>query len=250
MGLRRGMFLLCGVVLLVLSLTLSGFTADSKVLRVGSDCAYPPMEMQNEKTGEFEGFDIDLIKAIAKRMGRMVQIVNTGWDGIIPGLLNGNYDCLISAMTITDERQAQINFSDPYFAAGQVIMVRADNNTIKGPADLKGKKVGVQIGTTGDIAVSKMAGVTVVRFNLNPEAVLELKNGGVDAVVADNTTLMWEALKDKKLKLADRKPFTVEYYGIGVKKGNDALLNQINKALAAIKADGEYDKIMEKWFGN
>ncbi len=223
--------------------------AASPVLKVGSDCTYPPMEMQNEKTGAFEGFDIDLIKAIAKKMGRSVQIINTGWDGIIPGLMNGNYDCLISAMTITDERAAQINFSDPYFTAGQVIMVRADNNSIKGVSDLKGKKIAVQMGTTGDIAASKIEGANVLRFNTNPEAVQELRNGGADAVIADSTTLMWEALKDSKLKLADRKPFTVEYYGIGVKKGNDSLLNAINKSLAQIKVSGEYEKIFTKWFG-
>jgi len=243
----RYALVLCLVLVTAMSFVANG--AAAKVLKVGSDCTYPPMEMQNEKTGAFEGFDIDLIKAVAKKMGRTVQILNTGWDGIIPGLMNGNYDCLISAMTITDDRAAQINFSDPYFTAGQVILVMADNTSIKGPADLKGKKVAVQMGTTGDIAVSKMEGVTVLRFNTNPEAVQELRNGGAAAVVADSTTLMWEALKDSKLKLVDKKPFTVEYYGIGVKKGNDSLLNAINKALARLKVSGEYEAVFAKWFG-
>ncbi len=233
-----------------LGLSMAGCSKKSgKVLRVGSDCTYPPMEYQDEKTKEFIGVDIDLIKAIAKKMGRKVEIVNVGWDGIIPGLLNGNYDVLMTAMTITDERAAQINFSDPYLPSGQVILVRADNESIKVPADLKGKTVAVQMGTTGDFAVTKMEGVTVKRFNANPEAVQELRNGGADAVVADSTTLLYEAAQDNALKLVDKNPFTVEYYGIGVKKGNDELLNEVNKALAAIKASGEYDKILEKWFG-
>ncbi|NLG85541.1 MAG: basic amino acid ABC transporter substrate-binding protein [Firmicutes bacterium] len=219
----------------------------NNVLKVGSDCTYPPMEFQ--EGDEIKGFDIDLIKAIAEEMGREVEIVNVGWDGIIPGLINGNYDVLISAMTITEERQAQINFSDPYFTAGQLILVRADDDRIKSDKDLVGKKVGVQTGTTGDITVSAMEGVTVVRFNTNPDAVQELRNGGVDAVVADSTTLMWEATKDEKLKLVSRTPFSEEYYGIGVKKGNDKLLNEINRALATIKKNGKYDEIMEKWFG-
>ena len=234
----------------VLGLSILGCSKGSgKVLKVGADCTYPPMEFQDEKTKEFVGVDIDIIKAIVKEMGRKAEIVNVGWDGVIPGLLNGNYDVLISAMTITDERAAQINFSDPYLPSGQVILVRASNESIKVPADLKGKAVAVQMGTTGDFAVTKMEGVTVKRFNANPEAVQELRNGGADAVVADSTTLLYEAAQDNALKLVDRNPFTVEYYGIGVKKGNDETLNAVNKALASIKASGEYDKILEKWFG-
>ncbi|MGE5550889.1 MAG: basic amino acid ABC transporter substrate-binding protein [Bacteroidota bacterium] len=217
-----------------------------EALKVGSDCTYPPMEYQ--EGDEFKGFDIDLIKAIAEEMGREIEIVNTGWDGIIPGLMNGNYDVLISAMTITDERKAQINFSDPYFTAGQVILVQAGNESITSEADLVGKKVGVQLGTTGDEAVSKMEGVDVKRFNTNPDAVQELRNGGCDAVVGDSTTLMWEATKDSKLKLVSNEPFTSEYYGIGVKQGNDKLLNQVNKALAKLKESGKYAEIYRAWF--
>jgi len=246
--LLRGAFLFSLVLVMALSVIGCG-KGSGKVLKVGSECVYPPMEMQDEKTKEFIGVDIDLIKAIAKEMGRKAEIVNVGWDGIIPGLMNGNYDVLVSAMTITEERAAQINFSDPYMASGQVILVRADNESIKVPADLKGKTVALQMGTTGDFVVTKLEGVTIKRFNATPEAVLELKNGGADAVVADSTILLYEAAQDNALKLVNKKPFTVEYYGIGVKKGNDELLNAINKGLAAIKASGEYDKIMQKWFG-
>lgn len=238
---------LVGAIVLALSLAAFGCKGSSKVLKVGSDCAYPPMEYQEGE--EFLGFDIDLIKAVAEEMGREVEIVNTAWDGIIPGLMNGNYDVLISAMTITDERKEQINFSDPYFEAGQAILVRADNEDIKSEDDLVGKVVAVQIGTTGDFAVSEMEGVKVKRFNTNPEAVQELRNGGCDAVVGDSVTLMWEATQDGVLKMVSSEPFTSEYYGIGVKKGNDKLLNEVNKALAKIRENGTYDELYMQWFG-
>ncbi|MGE5529130.1 MAG: basic amino acid ABC transporter substrate-binding protein [Patescibacteria group bacterium] len=232
---------------LALFVSASGCSKSGKVLKVGSDCTYPPMEYQ--EGDEFKGFDIDLIGAIGEELGREIEIVNTGWDGIIPGLKNGNYDALISAMTITDERKAEINFSDPYFVAGQVILVRAENTEIASENDLAGKTVAVQMGTTGDISVTKIKGVKIKRFNTNPEAVQELRNGGCDAVVGDSTTLMWEATKDARLKLVSSKPFTSEFYGIGVKKGNDKLLNQINKALAKLKKDGKYAEIYKSWFG-
>jgi len=244
MKLLRGMILLALVV--AMSLSFFGCKGTSKVLKVGSDCAYPPMEYQEGE--EFKGFDLDLIKAIAKEMGREVEIQNTAWDGIIPGLQNGNYDVLISAMTITDERKQQINFSDPYFEAGQAILVRADYDEIKSEADLLGRKVGVQLGTTGDIALTEMKDVKISRFNANPEAVQALRNGGCDAVVGDSVTLMWEATKDGKLKMVSNEPFTSEFYGIGVKKGNDKLLNEINKALAKLKENGTYAELYRQWF--
>ena len=147
------------------------------VLRVGTSADFPPFEFQDEKTGEYLGFDIDLIKAVGAAADMEVQIVNTAWDGLIPGLLTGNYDCIISAMTITDERMKAVAFSDPYFSAGQVIVTRADDTSIVTVEDLLGKAIAVQIGTTGDLAASDIEGATVKRFNLAPDAIQELLNG-------------------------------------------------------------------------
>lgn len=243
-------FLVLGLMLvLVLSMGVAGQAA-KQVLRVGSDVTYAPFEFADAKTGEFKGFDIDLIKAVGKTLGMEVEIKNTAWDGIIPGLINGNYDVLISAMTITDERALAVNFSDPYFTAGQVIVVRKDNNSIKEPKDLKGKVVAVQINTTGDYAAQKVEGVAKIsRFNTTPEALQEVVNGAAEAAVIDlpvAKTFMVE--NPGKVKMTG-PAFTVEYYGIAVKKGNEELLKKVNKALATLKANGTYDKIYEKWFG-
>ncbi len=237
--------------MLALALSLGGAVEAARpVLRVGSDVTYAPFEFADAKTGEFMGFDVELIRAIGKAMGMEVEIKNTAWDGIIPGLLNGNYDVLISAMTITDERAQAVNFSDPYFTAGQVIVIRNSNDTIKEPKDLKGKVVAVQINTTGDYAAQKVEGVAKIsRFNTTPEALQEVINGAAEAAVIDlpvAKTFMKE--NPGKVRLAGPS-FTVEYYGIAVKKSNEVLLKKVNKALATLKANGTYEKIYEKWFG-
>ena len=234
--------------LLVLGVCTGGIAQTPK-LRVGSDVAYPPFEFIDETTLEPAGFDIDLIKAIGEVMGREVEIINTAWDGIIPGLINGNYDVVISAMTITDERAATVDFSDPYFATGQMIVVRAGDDRIQQPADLAGKRIAVQIGTTGHFAAESIQGADVRTFDTMPAAFLALKAGQADAAIADELVAKEEAAANPgQLKTVGR-PFTVEYYGIAVKKGRSDLLKEINRALATLKADGTYDAIYEKWFG-
>lgn len=220
--------------------------AANPVLKVATDAAFPPFEYQDEKTGAFLGFDMDLINAIGKKMGMDVQIINTAWDGIIPGLLTGNYHCIISAMTITDERSKVVNFSDPYFNAGQVIVTLKSNTTIKSTADLVGKAVSVQIGTTGDLAASDIKGVTVKRFNLAPDAIQELRNGGVAACVIDLAVAAEVAAEYTDLKYG--APFTEELYGIAIAKKDADLLKKVNAALASLKASGEYNAIYNKWF--
>src|SRR5690554_1282819 len=118
----------------------------SGVLRVGTDAAYEPFESIDED-GNFVGFDMELIAMVADELGLELELKNIAWDGIIPGLMNGNYDCLISAMTITEERRKQIDFSDPYFTIKQAIVVRENDDSITGSADLVGKTIAVQNGT-------------------------------------------------------------------------------------------------------
>ncbi|HHW09381.1 MAG TPA: basic amino acid ABC transporter substrate-binding protein [Firmicutes bacterium] len=227
----------------------SGQAWAQQVLKVGSDITYPPFEFIDDKTKEPTGFDMDLIRAIGKVMGVQVQIINTAWDGIIPGLITGNYDVIISAMTITDERAAAISFSDPYFSTGQVIAVRKGSKGISEPAHLKGKRVGVQIGTTGHFAAEKVQGAMILTFQTMPEAFLALKAGQVDAVVADEMVAIEEMAANPGQTEIVGEPFTVEYYGIAVKKGRTDLLKKINLALAQLKVDGTYDAIYQKWFG-
>ncbi|MBO8142374.1 MAG: basic amino acid ABC transporter substrate-binding protein [Firmicutes bacterium] len=223
----------------------------AQVLRVGSDVAYPPFEFVDEETGEFAGFDMDLIREVGRRLGMEVEIINTAWEGIIPGLLAGDYDVVISAMTITDERAQAVDFSDPYFATGQVIVVRADDTSVQQPADLTGKVVAVQIGTTGQFAAERIEGVARIdHYPSTPEALLALRLGRADAAVVDELVAMEEARANPGTLKVVGTPFTVEYYGIAIRKGRQELLRSINRTLAQIKADGTYDELYAKWFGS
>ena len=223
-----------------------------KVYTVGTDAAYAPFESQNEK-GEIVGFDIDVLKAVAAKAGFEVKFVNTPWEGIFNALGQGDRDMIVSAVTITDERKLTMDFSDPYFDAQQLIAVR-ENSKIAKFADLKKLKVGVQTGTTGDEAVTKLLGKTstnIKRFESTPLALKELESGGVDAVVADNGVIIHYVANNPggKFKTVSDKDFVPEQYGIALKKGNTELQTKLNQGLAAIKADGTYDKIYAQYFG-
>jgi polar amino acid transport system substrate-binding protein len=226
--------------------------APAKVYVVGTDAAYAPFESQNEK-GEIVGFDIDVVKAVAAKAGIEVKFVNTPWEGIFNALGQGDRDMIVSSVTITDERKQTMDFSAPYFDAVQLIAVKANSKVAKFD-DLKKLKVGVQTGTTGDEAVTKLLGKTstaVKRFESTPLALKELESGGVDAVVADNGVVIHYVANNPsaKFKTVADKNFAPEQYGIAIKKGNAELLGKINKGLADIKADGTYDKIFAQYFG-
>ena len=226
--------------------------APAKVYVVGTDAAYAPFESQNEK-GEIVGFDIDVVKAAAAKAGIEVKFVNTPWEGIFNALGQGDRDMIVSAVTITDERKQTMDFSDPYFDAQQLIAVK-ENSKIASFADLKKLKVGVQTGTTGDEAVTKLLGkasTNIKRFESTPLALKDLESGGVDAVVADNGVVIHYVANNPggKFKTVADKDFVPEQYGIALKKGNAELQAKLNKGLADIKADGSYDKIYTQYFG-
>ncbi|WII73461.1 basic amino acid ABC transporter substrate-binding protein [Bdellovibrio sp. 22V] len=220
-------------------------------LVVGTDAAYAPFEIENaDKT--ISGFDIDIIKAVAEKAKLDIEIVNTPWEGLFTQLESGDRDILISAITINDDRKKVMEFSEPYFEAVQLIAVPNTSKVAK-YNDLKKLKVGVQTGTTGDEVASRLLGKTnpnVKRFESTPLALQELLNGGVDAVIADNGVVN-NFLKNNAqgFKTISDTSFSKEYYGIAVQKGNLDLLKKINEGLAAIKADGTYDRIYKSYFG-
>jgi polar amino acid transport system substrate-binding protein len=225
----------------------------AKLLVAGTDAAYAPFESQNEK-GEIVGFDIDLVTAVAHKAGMDVKFVNTPWEGIFNALQQGDRDVLASAITITDERKQSMDFTDPYFDAHQLIAVR-QNSKVSKFEDLRKLKVGVQTGTTGDEAVTRLQGKNsthIKRFESTPLALKELDAGGVDAVVADNGVVINYVANNPgaRFKAVKDAAFPPEHYGIAVRKGNAELLAQLNKGLADIKADGTYDRIYAKYFGS
>lgn len=228
----------------------SANTSSAKVLKIGAEMTFPPFEFQEEGSKEYVGFDMDLAKAIAKQMGYELQVQNVGFDGLIPALEAGNIDMIVSGMSITPERAKKVAFSKPYYKSGLSIVVKADNTTIKSFKDLEGKKIAVQIGTTGAEEARKIKDATVREYNSNSEAYMELKAGGVDAVVNDLPVNEYYLTKsgDKNAKLVG-DIMNSEDYGMAMTKKNTELTGKVNAALDELKKNGEYDKIYMKWFG-
>lgn len=223
----------------------------AKVFRVGTEPTFAPFEFQEEGSKEYAGFDMDLARAIGKQMGyEKVEIVNMGFDALVPALNAGNVDMVAAGMSITPDRQKAVNFSDPYYTSGLIIMVNQDNDTIKSVKDLEGKRIAAQIGTTGDNKARSIADAVVTSFNTNTEAAMELTNNGVDAVINDSPVVgYYLAQGGNKTAKTVGDVMEAEKYGLAMKKGNDQLTADVNKALAELKKNGEYDKLYQKWFG-
>lgn len=256
-GMKKLFLLLLTVCLLgTAALTVGCGQSDSaeqsgkKVLRVGMDASYPPFGSQDQETKDYEGFDVDIIRAIGAEEGFDVEISNRSFDGLIPALQAKEIDVAINDITITDDRKQSVDFSKPYYIAGLGVVVRSDNDTIHTAEDLRGKTLGVSIGSTGEEAARKIPGANVRVFNAINEAFLEVQNGGVDAVVNDIPTNEYYVSHagNKNVRTAE-VALTKEDLGIAVLKGNTELLTKIDDGLAKIKANGKFSEIYEKWFG-
>lgn len=230
----------------LLMATGTGCFKSENVLKVGTNPTYPPFEYIDENEN-FAGFDIELIQLVADELGMELELTDISWDGIIPGLINGNYDCLISAMTITEDRLKQIDFSDAYFVIKQAIVVKEDNTTINSVEDLVGKTIAVQNGTTGDLFASEIKDVTMKRFDNNPIAVQDLTNNNSDACVMDDL-VAYDTIKNVSgLRIIEISDTIEEHYGIGIRKGNDAMLDKINGALTALKENGKLEELISSY---
>lgn len=221
-----------------------------KVLRVGTEPTFAPFEFQKEGSKDFDGFDMDLIRAIGKQLNMKVEIQNMGFDALIPALNAGNIDVAASGMSITPDRQKAVDMSDPYYVSGLVVVVNKDNSAVKSVNDLNNKGIAVQIGTTGADRAAKVPGAKVKNFNTNSEVFLELKNKGVDAVIIDKPVAEYYLAQGggKESAKIVGDSMEAESYGLSLKK-NSPLTKEINKAMLDLKKNGEYDKIYEKWFG-
>jgi ABC-type amino acid transport substrate-binding protein len=218
------------------------------VLQAGSDTAFPPFEFSDEQGG-YVGFDVDMCTALAKKMGLELEVVPTAWDGIIPALVSDRFDIIMSAMTITEERQQQINFTDPYIQANIAITSLVDA-PIESEEELEGKIVGVQVDTTGQFAVEEVEGVAEIRsYDTILSAFQDLAIGRLDAVVNDAPVNAYIIRDDPRFENTG-EIVTDDVYGFGVKQGNDQLLEALNQALQELKDDGLYDRIFQKWFGD
>jgi len=218
------------------------------ILRIGTDATYPPFELVSIETGKPEGFDIDVISSVCDVYGWTPEFIITPFDGMIPGLKSHKYDCVISAMTITPQREAIVSFSHPYYLAGQIVAVPLADTVIKSVSDLRGLNVGVQLGTTGERMAKSLDGLSVFSFDNIGAAFIDMENGHVDAVLNDFPTTMEYIRRQGKAKTVGEL-LSTEHYGIAVRKDDSELLGKIDSALSIVKDSGEYNRINQKWFG-
>ncbi len=219
---------------------------------VGTEPTFPPFQMTDEGTGEIIGFDIDLINAIAENQGFDVEIQSLGFDGLIPALQSGQIDIIASGMTITEARALEVQFSDPYINAGLALAVLEENTEIESVDDLEGKIVGVQIGTTGAILADelldegKIDGVRT--FNTIDVVMMEMVNGGVDAVINDlPVTIAYINQQPGMIKIVG-ETLTSESYGFAVRQEDSELAAKINAGLAELIESGFYEELIAEYF--
>ncbi len=224
----------------------------SGTLRVGMDPTYMPFEMTN-KRGEIIGFEVDLLKAMAKSMGVKLELVSTSYDGIIPALLTGKFDMIGSGMTLTQERNLRLNFSEPFIVVGQTLLIRKElGDKIKSYKDLNAAEYRItsKVGTTGEMVAKKLISKAQYHgYDNEQEAVMDVVNGKADAFIYDapyNVVAVNKAGNGKLLFLD--QPFTFEPLAFGLKKGDYDSINFINNFLHQIRNDGTYDRIHDKWF--
>ena len=209
-----------------------------------TNAEFPPYEYHD--ANDIVGIDVDICRAIAEKLGLELEIEDIAFDSIIPEVVSGKADLGAAGMTVTEDRKQNVDFSDTYAHASQVIIVREDSE-VAGPDDLAGKIVGVQQGTTGDIYISGDLGDDAVeRYAKGMEAVQALAQSKIDAVVIDGEPAKKYVEEVAGLKILDDS-YTDEDYAIAVKKGNTALVEAINEALAELKADGTLDEIVAKY---
>jgi polar amino acid transport system substrate-binding protein len=214
---------------------------------VGFAAHYPPFESKNEKTGEFEGFDVDMAKAMAEVLGVKVRFVDAEWQGLLGGLNKGDFDMLITCMSMSETRGQNVNFSDVYYKLADVIVVGKDSQGIASGADLKGRTVGVQLGSGSEQVVDAMTGFKEIkRYNYNPEAFLDLKNARIDALVVGYAYAVNQIKADPSYKIVG-EPLAEAEIVVVMRKGADALTAKVNEALAAILKNGAYDRAYATW---
>ncbi|HZG72961.1 MAG TPA: basic amino acid ABC transporter substrate-binding protein [Chondromyces sp.] len=223
---------------------------NKKVLNVGTEATFAPFEFMDK--GEVTGFDVDLLNAVAKEAGYQVDIKNTGWDAMFAGLQSNQLDIGMSGVTINDERKKSYDFSTPYFESTSM-MVFKEGTDIQTAQDLKGKKIGVQNGTTGQFAAEKIVGKNSNSISKYESAALTfqaLQSGDVEVVVTDSPVALEYAKNNPNsgIKTAtDTNEFESEYYGIVFPKGSE-LKAEFDKALQTVMENGTYEEIYKEWF--
>lgn len=251
--------LLCAVLALHAG---TGFAKDWTEIRLASEGAYPPFNI-TAADGSMQGFDIDVGNALCEEMKAKCSWVKQEWDGMIPALMSRKFDAIIASMSITAERKAKVDFTDKYYASPLALIAKKGSPLQPDPAVLKGRKVGVQRGTVSDNFATRYwdgKGPEIVRYAKQDEAYLDLRSGRLDAAFADYLEAYggflakpegegYDVAGERLFgRNAEEKAVIGEGIGIAVRKRDKDLTEQLNKALAAIRANGKYDAIQKKYF--
>lgn len=239
---------------LVLAL-LSGPAFSQDKVRIGTEGAYPPFNFI-DSNGELQGFDVDIAKALCEEMKAECEFVAQDWDGIIPALIANKYDAIIASMSITEERKEKVDFSDKYYSTPPAMIVPKDSELASGePAALDGKAIGAQSATThASYLEDKYTDSSIKLYTTQDEANLDLVSGRLDAIVADSVVMTeWLETEDGSCcKVLEALPNDPAYFGegagIAVRQGEDELREKFNAAIEAIRANGTYEEINNKYF--
>lgn len=217
--------------------------AEGGVLVMGTNAEFPPYEYYEGQ--EIVGIDAEMAAAVAEKLGMELKIEDMAFDSLIPALSSGKVDIVAAGMTVTEDRLKNVNFSDSYATATQAIIVK-EGSEIASADDLTGKKIGVQLGTTGDIYASDVEGATIEQYNKGMEAVMALSQDKLDAVIIDNEPAKVFVSEVEGLQILD-EAFVTEEYAIAIAKDNDDLAEKVNAALAELTADGTLQSIVDKY---
>ena len=221
-------------------------------IRIGLMGTYAPYNFLNDKN-EVDGFDADVAKEVSKRLGVQVEFITGEFSGLIEGLQKDKYDALVSQVTITDDRKKTMDFSKPYIKNAVNVIVKDDNTTIQSLEDFKDKKIGVGLGTNDEkylreVAIPKVGEFEIATYNDVITSLMDLNTGRIDATI-NNTFAIKPILQKNNLKIKPvGQPIKEDFAGIAVRKGNQELVDAINKALDEMKSDGTFKTIFQKWF--
>ena len=221
----------------------AGTEAAGGTLVMATNAEFPPYEYR--EGDNVVGIDVEIGEAIAKSMGMELKVEDMAFDSIIVAVDAGKADVGLAGLTVTEDRLMNVNFSDPYTTATQVVIVKEDS-PITSPNDLEGKKIGVQLGTTGDKYAGDIKDATVERYNKGFEAVQAMTQGKIDSVIIDREPAKVFVEQNEGIKMLD-EAYTEEEYAIAIKKDNEELLKKVNTALADLKSSGELQKILDKY---
>lgn len=233
-----------GLLAAAAALSMTGCGKEEKnTLVMATNAEFPPYEYR--EGNEIVGIDAEIAKAIADDLGMELQIEDMAFDSIIAAVQSGKADMALAGMTVSEDRLQSVNFSEPYTTAAQVVIIK-EGSEVASPADLTGKKVGVQLGTTGDMYAGDIENVTVERFNKGFEAVQSLLQDKVDAVIIDREPAKVFVEQNQGLKILDEE-YTLEDYAIAIAKDNSELLEKVNGSLAKLKESGKIQEIIDKY---